>query len=351
MIKFNYLDMIAMDTIYETKFNLFEDVVIDIFKYYDYDVNSCKIVSGYDICANKNNQNYYIEVKFSRTPYISNQILLSAANNILKASMPLDNVKSSGIPILVAGAPIKENLRERIESLGIIVFDICNILFFVQDNEEIKSKLLSILDYSINDILPDKPKKNIFNKKKGITQKSQEKGNILIERIKKWDNILGSTEYENLCYDTLNYLFDDELSLWHRQQNSNSDLYRFDLICKIKEGQVSGLWTTVLQCLNSKYIIFEFKNYKKEITQKEIYTTDKYLYLKALRGVAIIVSCKGASSNAEKAIRGTFRENGKLILSINNDDLVKMVKMKMEKNIPADHLYSKFDDLLISLEK
>jgi len=99
------------------------------------------------------------------------------------------------------------------------------------------------------------------------------------------------------------------------------------------------------------YIVFEFKNYAKQITQKEIYTTDKYLYLKALRGVAIIVSCKGASPNANKAIRGTLRENGRLILSIDNSDLCEMIKIKMNEGTPADYLYSKFDNLLIDLEK
>ena len=106
-----------------------------------------------------------------------------------------------------------------------------------------------------------------------------------------------------------------------------------------------------MQCFNSKYIIFEFKNYSEKITQKEIYTTDKYLYLKALRGVAILVSCKGASTNANKAIRGTLRENGKLILSVSNTDLLKMIDIKINKGIPADYLYQKFDELLIDLEK
>lgn len=88
-----------------------------------------------------------------------------------------------------------------------------------------------------------------------------------------------------------------------------------------------------------------------KITQKEIYTTDKYLYLKALRSVAIIISCNGASSNADRAIKGTLRENGKLILSISNQDLIKMIDIKINKENPSDYLYSKFDDLLINLEK
>lgn len=232
-----------------------------------------------------------------------------------------------------------------------IVLDIQNLLFLVRDNETLKSELLSILDFSVNDLLPDEPKTQIFKQQQEFVTPPKTKGELLKERVSSWENSIGNTAYEDLCFETLNYLFDDELSLWHRQQTSNAELYRFDLICKIKDGDVSGLWTTILQCFNSKYIIFEFKNYSEKITQKEIYTTDKYLYLKALRGVAILVSCKGASTNANKAIRGTLRENGKLILSVSNTDLLKMIDIKINKGIPADYLYQKFDELLIDLEK
>ena len=114
---------------------------------------------------------------------------------------------------------------------------------------------------------------------------------------------------------------------------------------------MGGFWNTILQYFNSKYIVFEFKNYSKEITQKEIYTTDRYLYLKALRSVAIIISCNGSSEHANKAIRGTLRENGKLILSLSNKDLIEMINMKINSQFPSDYLYLKLDDLLIDLEK
>ena len=86
-------------------------------------------------------------------------------------------------------------------------------------------------------------------------------------------------------------------------------------------------------------MIFEFKNYSGEITQREIYTTEKYLSLKALRGVAIIISCYGTDNNAEKAIRGTLRENGKLILSVNNQGLVEMIEEKKKGREPSGYLY------------
>lgn len=331
----------------------FEKIIAEIFNSYNFATTlpQQNYNSGYDILANINDMNYIIEVKFSRSNRIPSSTLFDVSCRLKMIADRNENIPSPSIPILVVGVKLNSDLRKRIEDIGVIVLDIQNLLFLVQNNEALKSELLSILDFSVNDILPEEPKTQIFKKQIELIIPSKTQGELLKERISNWENSNGNTEYEDLCFETLNYLFDNELSLWHRQQTSNSELYRFDLICKIKDGDVSGLWSTILQCFNSKYIIFEFKNYTNEITQKEIYTTDKYLYLKALRGIAILVSCKGASINANKAIRGTLRENGKLILSISNSDLLEMIDTKMTEGIPADYLYSKFDELLIDLEK
>lgn len=331
----------------------FEEIIANIFKNYNFTTtltqqtrdNEC------DILASMNNTKYLIEVKFSRTKRIPSSALFDVACHLKILADSDGDILNPSVPVLVVGAKLISDLRKRIEDIGVIVIDIQNLLFLVQDNELLKSELLSILDFSVNDLLPEEPRTQIFKQQAEPITPTKTQGELLKERISNWENSIGNTAYEDLCFETLNYLFDDELSLWHRQQTSNAELYRFDLICKIKDGEVSGLWYTILQCFNSKYIIFEFKNYTEEITQKEIYTTDKYLYLKALRGVAILVSCKGTSTNANKAIRGTLRENGKLILSISNSDLLEMIDIKMNKGIPADYLYSKFDELLINLEK
>lgn len=337
---------------YATGFR-FEEIVANIFKNHNFTTKSTEQTrdNQYDILATLNDIDYIIEVKFSRTKRIPSTTLFDVACRLKMISDSKGDISNPSVPILVVGTTLLADLRKRIEDIGVIVIDIQNLLFLVQDNEALKSELLSILDFSVNDILPKEPSTQIFNQQREPLDTPKTQGELLKERISNWDNSNGNTQYEDLCYETLNYLFDNELSLWHRQQTSNSELYRFDLICKIKDGDVSGLWSTIFQCFNSKYIIFEFKNYTDKITQKEIYTTDKYLYLKALRGVAILVSCKGASTNANRAIRGTLRENGKLILSISNLDLLEMIDIKLNKGIPADYLYSKFDELLIDLEK
>ena len=82
-----------------------------------------------------------------------------------------------------------------------------------------------------------------------------------------------------------------------------------------------------------------------------MYTTEKYLYEKALRKVAIIVSRKGADINAKKAARGSLRESGKLIICLSDENINKLINMKNNKEDPGDYLEGLLDDMLMDLEK
>ena len=98
-------------------------------------------------------------------------------------------------------------------------------------------------------------------------------------------------------------------------------------------------------------MVFEFKNYNDPITQKEIYTTEKYLYSKALRSVGIVISAHGYDENAFWAAKGCLRENGKLIMLLETEDLIEMNKMKVDQEDPSNYLLDKLDELLLELEK
>jgi len=155
-----------------------------------------------------------------------------------------------------------------------------------------------------------------------------------------------------VCIEILKEVFGESLTLWAEQRKSNQGLYRFDLCCKIKHGENQEFFDTVKRYFNTKYIVFEFKNYAELITPKEIYSTEKYLYKTALRCVAIIIARKGASERALTAARGCLRENGKLILCLSDEDLIQMMDIKLkEQRKPAEYLSDMLDDMLINLEK
>lgn len=330
----------------------FEGFIKKLFDHYNLTVDSPSsfVDRGYDFEIKDNDSIYLVEVKYSHSLYLSLYVFLNAINQLKNTSLIYENDNVSYTPILITTAKISPDVRTIIENKGIVVLDILNLLYLIQDYDNLMSELISMLDFSVNDLIPQKPNCILFNHNKPFRMPNN-KGLNLKNRIVAWKTTNSSTMYENLCIDVLKYLFDNELSLWQKQAHSNDDLYRFDLICKIKDGRIGGFWKTIIDFFSSKYIIFEFKNYTDKITQKEIYTTDKYLYIKALRSVAIIISCHGTSTNADKAIRGTLRENGKLILSVSNKDLISMIDMKLNNELPSDYLYSKLDELLINLEK
>ena len=108
------------------------------------------------------------------------------------------------------------------------------------------------------------------------------------------------------------------------------------------------------QIYNSRYIVFEFKNYNNEITQDEVYSTNRYLYKEALRTVAIVISRYKMDTNAKKTAEGILRTEKNLILNLSENDLITMLKCKKEnpnKDICSEYMENLFDDFLICLAK
>lgn len=75
------------------------------------------------------------------------------------------------------------------------------------------------------------------------------------------------------------------------------------------------------------------------------------LHAKALRSVAIIIAKNDYDDNSVWAVKGCLRENGKLIILLNIEDIKKMYKMKEENDDPSVYLMNKLDVLLLELEK
>jgi len=158
--------------------------------------------------------------------------------------------------------------------------------------------------------------------------------------------------YEEKCKEILEYLFKDHLTLWDFQHSTDGGIHKFDLICRI--ASLHNFWIDLSKDFNTRYVLFEFKNYKNKITQGQIYTTEKYLFNRGLRTVAFIISRKGPDKNAQIAAKGALRENGKLIVNLTDDELCKMLHIadgKHEadrKEDPTEVLIEVIDSMLTS---
>jgi hypothetical protein len=159
----------------------------------------------------------------------------------------------------------------------------------------------------------------------------------------------GARAFEEKCYEALSYIFEKDFSNWSKQKVTDGGASRYDVIARISSDH--DFWKSIIVYFRSWYVVFEFKNFSQKIAQGQIYTTEKYLFLGAMRTVAVIISRKGADKNALAATRGAVRESGKLIVHLSIDDVCKMLDMKDNLDDPNAFLFDLLDEMLMKLER
>lgn len=322
----------------------FEQCVSKIFNEIGFSIESNVLLNDkkteIDLIATRENEIYCVEIKY--TQGIAKVIRKSAEKIVFAAQ------KKAATPVLVCATVVPQKLAEEIQILfpNLILLDIANLLFLVADLPGLRNELVALLPVNVDSIEPEE-----CTIHSDVLQHSDNTHSLIMEMQNCVDGKSGARNFEQLCKKLLENVFSDDLALWKDQQQSTGDLYRFDLLCRIKDGNTKTIWSIFERYFNSKYIIFEFKNYSEQITQKEIYTTEKYLYAKALRSVAIIIAKNGFDDNAKRAADGCLRENGKLIMLLSVQDVIHMNEMKANQEDPSDYLLSMLDELLLGLGK
>ena len=198
--------------------------------------------------------------------------------------------------------------------------------------------------------------------------------NVFDDLIKKLKNLptgnTNSSEYEDLCFNIIDALFGQHFYGWdsknldstkkkffqlgipNEEQSNNKPYQKRDLVVPIKEfNTLPDFWKFISITLNSRYVTFEFKNYSTRINQTQIYTTEKYLYPRALRSVAIIFTRHGIDENGQITINGAIRENGKFILILDDNEVIEMLEKSKDGSDITDLLFNKIDDLLMKLPR
>ncbi|ACE93742.1 MULTISPECIES: hypothetical protein [Rhizobium] len=131
-------------------------------------------------------------------------------------------------------------------------------------------------------------------------------------------------KYEQACEYAIRGVFANDFNPWSSKQHKIADgFHRLDLLGHINSQQ--DFWKGLRYDFRTRYVVFEFKNYAERITQKEIYTTEKYLFAGALRMIAIIIARNGEDAGAKAAREGALREHGKLIILLTGDELINII--------------------------
>ncbi|WP_293744885.1 hypothetical protein [uncultured Pedobacter sp.] len=315
---------------------------------------------SFDFLAVLENSFANVEVKFYRSKSPKLDLLQAAVQN-LRATKDNPNSRL----LLIISSVISPSLkREIFDDSGVVVWDAAVLLSLAYEHSTIYYELENLLSRAYGSIFTSFTKLDIINKvfilsefhnaaspKTKVPIKA--KGAELCEQLKK---IIigrpGAAAFERKCVEILKYLFDNDrdLTLWETQPTTEDGLHRFDLLTRIIAHQQT-FFTEIGDDFHSRYVLFEFKNYKERITQAEIYTTEKYLFLTALRSISVIIARNGFDLNSYKAAKGALKEHGKLILIISGADLCEMLNDKDLGNEPSALLRRKVDELLSKLTR
>ena len=337
----------------------FEEIVKQILKANKFNIEKPEVKSV-DFYAKLDDTFAYVDVKLYSNKLAQLDLLRRACYRLLSKKKN-DDAKL----LLIVSSFVTPSLKEEIfKELGIIIWDIRTLFALAFDHAEIYYKLEGILvqtlktqvsEYAIIDkgfkesIITKLISSETETKKISVTSKGADLCKELLA-IKAGSE--ESSLYEKKCIEILKYLFDNKtaLDLWAVQNSSDDGLNRFDLLCRIISYR-DNFWEELSKDFHTRYIVFEFKNYSEKIKQGQIFTTEKYLFLTALRSVSFIIAREGADNNAIKAAKGALKESGKLIVVLDNNDICKMLNFKDNGDEPAIILRQVIDDMLIKLNR
>lgn len=136
----------------------------------------------------------------------------------------------------------------------------------------------------------------------------------------------GAKAYEAVCLHIIDYLFAPYLLDPRPQSRTEDDLNVMDIVYRVSPRH--PFWSTLTRDFRARVIVFECKNYSKPIGPMQVYTTDRYMSVAALRSVCFLLSRKAPHPHAELAASGAMRDMGKLIVFLSDVDLAKMIAVR-----------------------
>jgi hypothetical protein len=305
----------------------------------------------------------FVESKIVRSSQIDTTLLVRICNQLVERhKLSQNNSTESSFLILIVTTNVTSLQKQQIhKELGISIWDREVLFYLASYSLELTVEFEKFFqDISLKDYKPASIDKSINKEeieKKVLSghipsrvETNQLKGASIINRIQNLPVGKGHyRDFESLGIEALKYVFSDDLDGWSAQHRTRDSLHRYDVICTFKSSH--EYWKFLMTHFKSRFVVLEFKNFAGKITQKEIYSTEKYLYSTALRTVAFIFSRKGAKANAQIAMDGALREHGKLIMHFDQNELIELIELRDKNDVIADRIIEKIDSMLIKLSR
>lgn len=343
----------------------FEQIVSELLISSNFQLNSTPVsplgIDQVDFSGRFQGDNFLVEAKYYRAPFPAFGLVKAAAIQLAMIGLVAGVQKA----LLFISGYVDQATRTHVQdTYGAIVIDRGEIFALCANKPALRMRLDEILESVLFDLSePDAgvTLDSIASQHTTVTIRSAaQTQNTALPATDDTNDLIdallavvpgrdGWSDYEKVCTRILKALFQPELGGWVEQNRTDDGLQRFDLVCNVRPQ--NPFWKFVVEQLNSRYVLFEFKNYRESIAQGQVITTERYLFEMALRKVAFIVTRVDPDEGALQVCRGAMREHGKLIIALTDDDLIKMLKLKRSGSDPTDHLFDRVDEFLLRLSR
>lgn len=338
----------------ESTWQQFEDLVRLILQAnnFEVDIHSPRGDKGFDFFAQLAGEAWAIEVKYYRTVRAQPALIEAAATRVVSNGTNAGARKG----MLVVSCFLTGELRRALEEKFSITFvDQVDLRNWCAAYPKLSEALDALLEASPSEPQATDPTRiSPTTHSKAINDlpahMPDTRGTNLCHELKSIKRGKASwVQYERTCEKILKYLFPNDLHGWHSQKRTDDGLNRYDYVCRVRP--TTEFWKFVIDHLDSRYILFEFKNYSGKIKQGQVLTTEKYLLERGLRRMAIIMTRAGAEPHAIAMTQGAMREHGKLMLIVDDEKVCDMLHMKERGEDPTDCLFEITDNFLLTLPR
>lgn len=166
-------------------------------------------IDDWDVICESGDEKWYIEVKLYRSKYIGMGLLKDI---LLRMNNRCIITGENAHKVLVVASSIRKEYLAKLSDIdeSVIVLDLGNLLFLVQNDEQLKNRLMAFIEFTVEDIPVISPGviiiRTTMNKASGETNDTR----MLIEYFENWKcSERSSKEFEELCSTSLKKLFDE----------------------------------------------------------------------------------------------------------------------------------------------
>jgi hypothetical protein len=155
------------------------------------------------------------------------------------------------------------------------------------------------------------------------------------------------SKYQKHIEKILDYLFGSVLSSPITELSDHFKINRRDFI--LRNYAESGFWAHVRTRYLADYIVLDAKNYTKKVTKKEILQISNYLKVHGTGLFGIIVSRNGGDNGSYYTCREIWAMDKKLIIVLDDNDIIKMIIAKVSTNNPEEIIRQKIEQFRLSM--